>query len=213
MIWSHGRVIAPLARRLGGLAAALALSGSVVVVGAAGPASAAECVSQGVAMSARQAAAIFSGTVESAEVTPLPDGQQGVEVVHEVTVDLVYKGRPEVSADNGLRVRTLRGTIEGCDLGRIPSGTDYVFFVRADGDVWFATRNGGTAASTADLVSRLERIYPNPRPPLMPEPPEATFTRVDTDTATTSLSRAAAPGAAMVLIGLLGLFVVRRVNS
>jgi hypothetical protein len=63
-------------------------------------------------------------------------------------------------------------------------------------------------------VKKVERVLGDGHTPTTPEPaPEkAVFTLVD-DAEPPALSRIAAPGVALVLAGLLGFFVVRRLGA
>ncbi len=203
------------------LTSALAGAGAVTLV-AGPPAYAApepSCTDVGVPTQTRQAQAVFTGEVRSVTTGPAEGDRRGVELVHEVTVEAVYKAaRVDVPAE--LQVLTTRGVPGACNLGRLEEGEQVVFFVRAQTDeegqvaeppVFVASGDSGTAAADADLLDAVERILPNPSPPVPADPAEAEFEPLPVDPPA-PLSRAVAPGAALVVAGLLGLFVVRRLN-
>ncbi len=162
---------------------------------------------------AKRARAVFTGTVESSDVLP-PVGAGGsgtgdLRFEQTVVVDRVYKpgGASLITSE---RVDVLTERVQGeCSLGRLTPGARYVVFASvSDGDL-VSAGDGGTALAEAGLVSEVEQVLGSGRLPVAPPTPTAELTTVDTRVPTT-FSRAALPGAVLVLVGLLGLVVVRR---
>jgi hypothetical protein len=194
---------------LGGFVAAL------VVLGAGVPAHAEKphkrvpvCPVVTLRHSTKVAMAVFSGTVTSSERAPRTDGLPGALYVQDVTVDLVYQG--SVSTET-VQVQTDRNRAD-CSLGALVKDTEYLFFVTGSGQPWVATGTSGTRISSETVVAQVVRLLGEGAPPIKPTPETAAFTPLNT-TAPESLSRTAAPGAALVLVGLLGLAVVRLVRT
>ena len=199
---------APVLRRL------LTIALGVVVVALSVPAmglpaaavarsgAAPECLPVTVENSTKNARAVFSGIVTAVDRQERTDGQPGAIYEQTVTVDLVYQGNIDTET---VQVQTDRSHVE-CSLGELVTGVEYMFFVT--GTPWFASGVSGTRPSDATVVAEVEAVLGQGQPPVQPAPEKAVFTPVDTGEPD-SLSRSAAPGAALVLIGLLGLLLVR----
>jgi hypothetical protein len=178
------------------LLSALLLAGSgVVATGATGaPALACPASRTSLDRQTRQADDVFVGSV----------GQRAKQgrrtVVYTVTVDRVYKGDVDTT---DVAVMT-PAAARACGLPDLRTGTEYVFFT--SGADLETTSTAGTARATDGRVRRVERLLGEGRPPAPPEPVEATFTVVGDQP--TSLQRVAAPGVALVIVGLLGLLLV-----
>lgn len=210
MICLHERVptsAVTLLRRL----LVLALLSSALVWVAPSPASAV-CACRAAATApdteqlARTANDVFSGIVTGSTGVRREGGARGAVFTHEVTVELIYKGNIR---EQGVQVRTVSGT--ECDLGRLTEGRRYAFFVEAEEDALVADGCGGTQRNRPRLVAELEALYGPGEPPPVEVPAEtAAIDPVPGVDDSTPFTRAAAPGAAMVLVGLLGLVVVRR---
>ena len=187
------------------LSASLALGGTVTT---SGPAAADEptvkCTFISVADSSKAARAVFSGEVTDVTEEAKPVGERGSTYLHDVTVTRVYQGEVNTEA---VQVRSDK-TPKQCSLGELEVGTEYMFFVVSSGDPWVAVSGAGTAVADVGLVDKVVRVLGKGRVPIEPPKPSAEFTPVNTADPTT-LSRAVAPGLALVLMGLLGLVVVR----
>ena len=178
---------------------ALALVAACLVVGLAPqPASAAPaCRRPTPDVAMRNAAAVFTGVVASAAA-------QGTSFVQVVTVDRLYKG--QVVTSGQVRVRTTTGR---CGLGRLTQGERYVVMAMPDGDSWLAGPRSGTAAASDALLARVQAVLGQGTAPTTgpTAPPEVSFDRVGAEHPRPFL-RAAAPGFALVIVGLLGLLGV-----
>jgi hypothetical protein len=195
--------------RFRALAAALAVVTSVVLgAWAAAPAGADEpvvkCPFISVADSSKAAMAVFTGTVTAVTKQEKPAGERGAYYLQDVTVTRVYQGEIETET---VQVRSEK-VPKACSLGELAVGTEYMFFAVSSGDPWIAESGGGTVPVDPVVVEKVERVLGQGRDPVPPAPESAEFTPVQTGEPTT-LTRAAAPGVALVLIGLLGLIVVR----
>ena len=210
MICSHDGVLRRLLTTV--LGAVLA---AFVVLGIGAPAHAATpnkkapvCAPVTVRDSTKAAMAVFSGVVTDVQRSPRPDGLQGAIYTQTVTVDMVYQGRVTTET---VTVQTDRNRAD-CSLGALATDTEYMFFVNGTGQPWVAGGNSGTRISNETVVAQVVRLLGEGTGPVPPTPESAVFTPVDTSEPET-LSRAAAPGAALVLVGLLGLAVVRFVRT
>lgn len=191
------------------LAAALAVAATFLAgAAAASPADADEpvvaCPFISVADSSKAAMAVFTGEVTAVTKQDKPAGEPGTYYLQDVTVTRVYQG--EIDTET-VQVRSEK-VPKACSLGELAVGTEYMFFVVSSGDPWIAESGGGTVPADAEVVEKIERLLGEGHDPVEPPTPSAEFTPVATGEPTT-LSRAAAPGVALVLIGLLGLIVVR----
>jgi hypothetical protein len=194
--------------RLRALAAALLTASTVTIGAVAAPAGADEpavkCPFISVADSSKAAMAVFTGQVTAVTEQEKPAGEPGAYFLQDVTVTRVYQG--EIDSEN-VQVRSEK-VPKACSLGELVVGTDYMFFVVSSGDPWIAQSGGGTVPVDADVVAKVERVLGEGRDPVPPAPESAEFTPVQNGEPIT-LSRAAAPGLALILVGLLGLIVVR----
>lgn len=188
-------VLGPL---LGLVVGVLAPAGASTTPSSPSP-SAQRCTPPEVTAAARESRAVFTGEVVGAERVA---SGRAVEFVHQVRVTRVYRGR--ITAET---VEVTTSASGECALGRLSDGTAYVFFAAAGEPQWTARNQGGTAEATDALVSRVEATLGAGRPPVAPEPEEAEFTDVAT-TEPTSFSRLAAPGLALMLVGVLGFLLV-----
>ena len=196
-------------RRLRALAAAVVVAATVVIgtataVSAAAAEPTLKCPFISVADSTKAARAVFTGRVTAVTKQEKPAGEPGAYYLQDVTVTRVYQGGIDTET---VQVRSEKIPKE-CSLGELVVGTEYMFFAVSSGDPWIAESGGGTVPFNAEVVEKVERVLGDGRDPVPPAPESAEFTPVQTGEPTT-LTRAAAPGIALVLIGLLGLIVVR----
>ena len=172
------------------------------------PAHACRCVDGSVRSQADRADVVFSGVL--LDTRPGTVGKRDRDAtVYEIEADTLYQGTL-------LRSETrVTSRLDSCGLGNLPADRRYVFFVVEDGTDLVADQCGGTARASDKLVGRVESLLGTgtdlgPREPS--EPVTVEFTQV-AGAEPETLTRLAAPGAALVLLGLLGLFVVRRATA
>ena len=173
------------------LMAAVLLAGSGVAAGGAPAATAApsRCPDTTIQTQTMEADDVFTATVTDRTA-------QGDQVAYGVTVERVYKGDVDTAQVTVTTARSARA----CGLPDLTPNSAYVFFT--DGADLTTSETAGTAAATDGRVARVERLLGDGRSPTPPEPATATFTLVAG--APASLQRVAAPGLALVIIGLLG---------
>ena len=180
------------------LAAALLIACLGLVVMTSTPASAdCSCKRGELTQQVDRADVIFRGTVDT--VTPQGDG-----FTYDVTASRAYEGSPERSTQV-----VSEGGRNACGLGELVVGTEYVFFATGTEAPYAADSCGGTSVANPTKVDKVEKLVGAGTAVEPPPPPTAVLTKVE-DSAPPRFTRAAAPGAALVILGLLGLVVVRR---
>jgi hypothetical protein len=205
----NGRVFVKAPLVLPRLFSALVLTCVGIVLAQVPSQAVCRCVQQNdVQTDIKRADAVFSGVVVESSGTTR--GSKSDFATYEIEADTVYKGNVRTSTVD------VRSKNDDCSLGELKSDKPYVFFVTEQSSELRADRCGGTAASSGKLVRQVEQVLGDGstlggtnKPD---EPVEVEFTKV-ADADPDSLTRIAAPGAALVLVGLLGLLVVRRVRD
>jgi len=201
--------IRPYAARTAALGMLLATAGVLV---AAAPAQACKCVISTTTENAAAADAVFSGTVRETRKPPADDsGRLKGLVTYVVDVDRVYKEEGTVVTES-VKVSSARASTT-CGLGDLPPGTEYYFFAQARDTGFRATSCGGSQPASDAFLAEVEAALGTGKQ-MVPdaEKPELVLTEVETAVPPT-LGRVAAPGAAAVLLGLLGLVFVRLAGS
>jgi hypothetical protein len=179
----------------------LLVVGLTTVVVADAPAHAAcTCERPPLAQQVNEADGVFSGTVTMAS-GPTTSGKRQI-MSYDVKVDRVYKG--DISSPS-VTVKSDADPAR-CGLSGMTADTRYLFFVRANEANLLANKCGGTGRAKSTKTQKVIALLGPGTTPIPPTPEEAVFTEV-ADAEPLPLTRLAAPGAAMVVLGLLGLMV------
>jgi hypothetical protein len=189
---------------LGTAIVAVLVGGALLVAsgGAADAAPAAPCKPQGLNKEIRQADVVFRGVVDKARAVR-GKGDQRTRT-YKVTADRVYQS--SLVAD---KVRVTAEIGAACPPPELTEGKRYIFFVTEQGSRLVST--SATARATHRLTTQVEAKLGSGKAPHSAKPPSVEFTRV-ADATPPRLSRLLAPGAALVVLSALGLFVVSRVG-
>ena len=178
------------------LAVAGSLAAGVVAVGTVAPAAAA-CPPDRADLTqhAKRANDVFTGEVAERRVA-------GRTVTYAVDVERIYKGRIDTE-----RVEVVTDSRpRQCGLPRLRPDGSYVFFTRGAGERLVTDSRSGTVRATPANIAEVEALLGSGTPAVLPAPIEAMFTQVAGPPA--NLQRVAAPGVALVIVGVLGLLLV-----
>lgn len=165
-------------------------------------AAAAPCPPTTLAQDIKRADVVFRGIVSN--VKPVRGTGDQRTRNYRVEVDRVYQGS---LVTDSVTVTARVGT--RCAAPLLAQDKRYLFFVTEEGSQLMAT--GATARATRALTDKVvaklgDGVAPRPTPPATAE-----FTKV-ADASPAALSRLVAPGAALVIVSLLGLLVLGRVG-
>jgi hypothetical protein len=169
------------------------------------PAHACRCVQHGVQDHADRADVVFSGVL--VDTSPGTSGRKEKRAtIYEIDAETLYQGNITTDSVDVVSLDT------SCSLGDLKRDRSYVFFVKEKGAELRADQCGGTERARDDYLRKVQRVLGEGTTlgaPTTGEPIEPEFTPV-AGAEPETLTRLAAPGAALVLVGLLGLIVVRR---
>jgi hypothetical protein len=193
-------------RSVVGAAVSAVLLGGAVLVAAAGSAEAVApagpCKQRSLHQEIKRADVVFRGVVDKAGRVH-GKGTQRTRL-YRVTADRVYQGslvtdKVRVTAEVGVK----------CPPPKLVQAKRYIVFVTEDGSRLVST--SATARATRKLTDQVvaklgDGVQPHSTPPAKPA-----FTKV-ANAAPPRLSRLLAPGAAVVVLSLLGLVVIGRLS-
>jgi hypothetical protein len=204
-LWCDGTVIRPVRRALAAVAATVALAGIPLAVGSehAQAAPAHPCPRTTLNQDIARADVVFRGVVK--KVRPAHGSGRDRIRTYPVVSDRVYKS----SLVTESVVVTARVGGSKCSLATLTEGSRYLFFVTERGTRLMAMR--ATAKATPELTRQVVRRLGNGVQPEPDPPATAELTKVAHATPP-RLSRLLAPGAALVIVSVLGLLVVGRLG-
>lgn len=175
------------------------VSGASSAVAATAPA----CPNSSIAHDIAKADVVFRGVVTKARAVHGTGAQQTRS--YRVAADRVYKSSL-VTRSVLVTARAGRGA---CTLPKLTKGARYLFFVNEKGPRLMATT--ATAKATGQLTHRVVKRLGDGIQPAKSPPAVAELTKV-AGASPPSLSRLLAPGAAVLILSLLGLLVVSRLG-
>lgn len=187
-----------------GVAVTAVLVGGALVTASpatAGPAPAA-CRRIGLDKQIKRADVVFRGVVD--KVRPAKGKGADRTRTYNVTADRVYQS--SLVTDSVIVTAELGAK---CPPPKLARGKRYIFFVTEQGSRLVATRSTARATKklTDQVVAKLGNgVQPHPAPPA-----SATFSKV-ADASPPSLSRLLSPGAALLIVSILGLLVAGRLG-
>jgi hypothetical protein len=189
-------------RALGAAISAALVCGAVLTASPAQARSVAPCPQQSLNKQIKKADVVFRGVVD--KVRPVHGkGDQRMRT-YKVKADRVYQASLVTDA-----VVVTAEVGSACPPPTLAQGKRYIFFVTEEGSRLVST--SATAKATKKLTDQVVAKLGNGAQPQPPPPATAQFTLV-ADASPPSLSRLLAPGAALLILSLLGLLVVARIG-
>jgi hypothetical protein len=181
-----------------------ALTAAVALVGSPAPAHAApaKCHQPSLSKQIKQADVVFRGVVDKARRVK-GKGDQRIRN-YKVSADRVY--RSSLVTDSVVVTAAVGAP---CPPPTLRQGKRYIFFVTEEGSRLMATP--ATAPATTRLTRHVVAKLGNGEQPHQAPPAVAELTPV-ADAAPPSLTRLLAPGAALLIVSVLGLLVVGRLG-
>lgn len=186
----------------------VALFVGVGVIGLQSPASACSCVRQDLSQQVKRADAVFTGQVTTSAADTVGSGKRAHQVRRYTTeVDRVFKGTVTSSP---VMVTSPEGAA-ACGFGTIPTDQSWVFVVNGQAHRFVGTSCGGSRPATTAYLGKVTDLLGDGTPLAepVPEQPPLEYTSME-DKNPAGLGQLLAPGAAVALLGLLGLLLVRR---
>jgi hypothetical protein len=189
---------------LGATISAVLVGGAIMAATAqaAPAASAAPCPQSSLNKEIKQADVVFRGIVDKARPAR-GKGDQRTRT-YKVTADRVYQSTLVTD-----RVRVTVEVGAACPPAKLVEGKRYIFFVTEEGSRLVST--SATARASHTLTDQVVAKLGDGEQPHQAPPVQAEFTLVANATPP-RLSRLLAPGAALLIVSLLGLLVVGRMG-
>jgi hypothetical protein len=172
------------------------------------PAHACTCTDSNLNQNVERADAVFTGTVSSIQRPP-DENARVIMILAEV--DRRWRGNVPAKVE-----LTTPSTAAACGVGNLKADKKYLFFAQSDSAKLTIDSCGGTTAFTAELGNDVTKLLGEAKDPVTagepptdpPDPPAADREVID-DSEPIGFMRIAAPGGALIIVGVLGLLMLR----